>query len=106
MKRTRFNIARKIAKTTSLTQSQASDLVDQMLTEMQRALLAREEVRFVNFGVLYVKETGRTTARNVRTGAPMSIAAPTKVVFRSSHQLRRSVNAPLSRSMLSKADPA
>lgn len=60
--------------------------------EMQKALLAGEEVRLLGLGLLRVAEIPSRPGKNPLTGANVTIPAKRRVTFRVSTTLKREMN--------------
>lgn len=71
-----------VASAHGLTQSQAADVVDTMLTGIQETLKAGGKVSLHGFGTFYTKERAARMGRNPATGASIQIEATTNVKFK------------------------
>ena len=79
---TKADLIRTVATTQNFTQSQASDIVDIMLTGIQETLKSGGKVSIHGFGTFSTKERAARTGRNPATGASIQIAASTSVKFK------------------------
>lgn len=79
---TKADLIKTVATSQNLTQSQASDIVDIMLTSIQETLRAGGKVSLHGFGTFSIKERAARIGRNPATGASIQIAASTSVKFK------------------------
>ncbi|WP_083812026.1 HU family DNA-binding protein [Polymorphum gilvum] len=90
---TRATIANTVSRKANLYPSESRHLIGQILNEIASSLKAGEEVRLVNFGVLYIRTGRRISARNLKDGTPISIEPRRAVVFRPSQRLKLRMNS-------------
>ena len=68
--------------------SKAGEAVEAVLTAIEGALKAGEEVRLVGFGTFAVTQRKASKGRDPRTGAEIDIAATTSVRFKAGKGLK------------------
>ena len=67
-------------------------LLNTILAEIERSLLAGQPVTLHGFGTFELKKREARTGRNPRTGEPVEIAASTSVAFKPAKALKDSLN--------------
>ncbi|MFA6748788.1 MAG: HU family DNA-binding protein [Candidatus Riflebacteria bacterium] len=88
----KLELVREIAKTTNMTQTQASQALDATLTIIKEALKNKDDVRLVGFGSFKVNTRKARTGVNPQTKKPMNIAASNVAKFVPGKELREMVN--------------
>lgn len=84
-------LGERLADRTGMTKAAAKDAVDGVFDSIAEALADGEDVRILGFGTFATRERPARTARNPRTGEPISIAASTAPVFKAGATLRKAV---------------
>ncbi len=84
-------LGERLADRTGMTKAAAKDAVDGMFKVIGEALANGEEVRILGFGTFGTRARPARSARNPRTGEPVSIAASTVPVFKAGATLRKAV---------------
>ena len=84
-------LGERLADRTGMTKAAAKDAVDGVFDSIAEALADGEDVRILGFGTFGTRERPGRTARNPRTGEPISIAASTVPVFKPGATLRKAV---------------
>ncbi|HQT66424.1 MAG: DNA-binding protein HU [Rhodospirillales bacterium 20-60-12] len=81
-----------IAEDTDLSKAKAAEVVDSVLSNIEKALKSHGELRLVGFGTFATAKREATTGRNPRTGEEIQIPASTTVRFKPGKSLKDSVN--------------
>ena len=81
-----------IANRARVKKSSVELLLNTVLAEIERALLAGQPVILHGFGTFELKKRDARTGRNPRTGEPVEIAASTSVAFKPAKALKDSLN--------------
>lgn len=84
-------LAGRLAGRTGMSRTAAKDAVDGVFDVIAEALADGDDVRVLGFGTFGSRARPARTARNPRTGEPISIAASTVPVFRPGATLRKAV---------------
>lgn len=84
-------LVRKVAANTNMTQKDAAAALDAALCAIEEAVAAGEKVQLVGFGTFERKLREARSARNPRTGAPVSITAGFVPVFKAGKAFREAV---------------
>ena len=84
-------LAGRLAGRTGMSRAAAKDAVDGVFDLVAEALADGEDVRILGFGTFGTRARPARTARNPRTGEPISIAASTAPVFKPGATLRKAV---------------
>ncbi len=79
---TKREIVNKIAKRLGLNQELVKEVVEELLIELEGALIRGERIEIRNFGVFKTKITKPRIARNPQTGDSISLPARKKVTFK------------------------
>ena len=77
-----------VAARGDMPKSKAGEAVEAVLTAIEGALKAGEEVRLVGFGTFAVTQRKASKGRDPRTGAEIDIAATTSVRFKAGKGLK------------------
>jgi nucleoid DNA-binding protein len=85
---TRKTIIRELQVRTGLSQRMISQIVENLLEEIQRSLELTEEVKISGFGTFIPAYSKPREGRNLRTGERVSIPPFRKVLFHLSPTLR------------------
>ena len=86
---TKREIVNKIAKKSGLTQELVKEVVEELLVELEEALIRGERIEIRNFGIFKTKITKPRIARNPQTGETLSLPARRKVTFKPGKFLKR-----------------
>lgn len=81
-----------IATAAKLTKADAGRALDATVDAVSGALKEGQTVQLVGFGSFSVVERSARSARNPRTGEPMSVAASKNVKFKAGQKLKDTVN--------------
>ena len=84
-------LAGRLAGRTGMSRAAAKDAVDGVFDLVAEALADGEDVRILGFGTFGTRARPARTARNPRTGEPISIAASTAPAFKPGATLRKAV---------------
>lgn len=87
VKVSRTEIAKALASSSSLTASKSRTLLDSLIAILTSFLQEGKDVELRGFAHFRVKHVPARKARNPRTGAPVSVAARSKVVVKASPKL-------------------
>ena len=68
------------------------NVVNAVLEEIEKALIAGDEVKISGFGIFEKKERAARTGTNPSTGAKIEIPASNSVVFKPSKSLKEKLN--------------
>lgn len=90
---TRADLAEALHMEIGLSRAESSDLVEQVLDEISKALLKGGNVKLSSFGSFMLREKGLRVGRNPKTGVEVPIAPRTVLTFRPSQLLRERINA-------------
>ena len=89
---TRAHLTETIYTQVGLSRNESADLLEVVLARMSAALEAGESVKISGFGTFSVRQKGRRTGRNPKTGVEVPILPRRVLVFRPSQVLRAHVN--------------
>jgi len=92
MAMTKNYIVEQIIKRVGFSHKQSSDLVENLLEIIKRAMEKGDDVLISNFGKFQVKGKGVRKGRNPATGSEMELPARRVVTFKSSAILREKIN--------------
>lgn len=81
-----------VAEGSGLSKADAASAVENVFETITKALSSGDEVRLVGFGAFSVAKRKASTARNPRTGEPMTIKASTQPKFKAGKGLKDAVN--------------
>ncbi len=84
-------LAGRLAGRGGMSRAAAKDAVDGVFDVIAEAMADGEDVRILGFGTFGTRARPARTARNPRTGEPISIAASTVPVFKPGAALRKAV---------------
>jgi DNA-binding protein HU-beta len=82
------DIADEIASSHGLSKTEAKKIVDGVIGNISKAIVAGNEVRLPGLGILKVKSTKARTGRNPGTGEPIQIPASKKISFAASKTIK------------------
>jgi DNA-binding protein HU-beta len=88
---TKADFVDRVADNAGLSKKQAGDALDAVLTSIEDALKAGDEVNFTGFGKFHVAERGAREGRNPRTGESMTIAASKVPRFTAGSGLKKAI---------------
>jgi len=86
---TKREIVNKIAKRLGLTQELVKEVAEELLVELEKALIRGERIEIRNFGIFKTKITKPRIARNPQTGESISLPARRKVTFKPGKILKK-----------------
>lgn len=89
---TRADLADAVYEQVGLSRNESSDLVEAVLDEISKTLVAGENVKISSFGSFSIREKGERIGRNPKTGVEVPILPRKVLVFRASHVLKDSIN--------------
>lgn len=89
---TRAHLAEAVHRKIGFSQTEAAELVDDVLDEMIEALAQKENVKLSSFGAFNVREKKERMGRNPKTLKEIPITARHVVSFRPSNLLVQRVN--------------
>ncbi len=88
---TKSDFVDKVATQSGLSKKDAGTAVDAVLSTIEGALKAGDEVSFTGFGKFHVASRGAREGRNPRTGETMTIAASKVPRFTAGSGLKKAV---------------
>lgn len=89
---TRADLAESVYEQVGLSRNESADLVELVLEEVMKALIAGDNVKLSSFGSFAVREKGERIGRNPKTGVEVPILPRKVLVFRASHVLKDKIN--------------
>ncbi len=89
---TRVNLAEAVYQQVGLSRKELAALVEMVLDEVTKRLIAGESVRLSSFGSFNVRHKGRRVGRNPKTGVEVPIKERRVLVFKSSNLLKARIN--------------
>lgn len=89
---TRADLAEAVYREVGLSRNESSDLVESVLEEVSKALIAGDNVKISSFGSFTLREKGERVGRNPKTGVEVPIKPRKVLVFRASHVLKDRIN--------------
>lgn len=89
---TRADLAEAVYREVGLSRNESSDLVEAVLEEVSKALIAGDNVKISSFGSFALREKGERVGRNPKTGVEVPIKPRRVLVFRASHVLKDRIN--------------
>lgn len=88
---TRADLAESLHREIGLSRSDASKVVEQILTEMCDALTSGQNVKISGFGTFVLRDKGERIGRNPKTGVEVPIAPRRVLTFRASQMMRERI---------------
>ncbi|MBB2206154.1 integration host factor subunit alpha [Gluconacetobacter takamatsuzukensis] len=89
---TRASLAEHIYSQVGLSRNESADLLEHVLERVAKELEGGNTVKISGFGTFSVRQKGRRTGRNPKTGVEVPILPRSVLVFRPSQLLRARVN--------------
>ncbi len=89
---TKKDIVEEIAERTGLTQVDTKVIIECFLDSVAKALAEGNNIEIRGFGRFKVRHRKARTARNPRTGEPVTVEAGIKPVFEASRELKKLLN--------------
>ena len=89
---TRADLAEAVYEQVGLSRNESSDLVELVLEEISKNLIANKNVKISSFGSFSIREKGERIGRNPKTGVEVPILPRKVLVFRASHVLKDRIN--------------
>ena len=89
---TRADLSESVYEQVGLSRNESSDLVELVLEEISKALIAGKNVKISSFGSFSIREKGERIGRNPKTGVEVPILPRKVLVFRASHVLKDRIN--------------
>ena len=89
---TRADLAESVYQEVGLSRNESADLVESVLDEVSKTLIAGENVKISSFGSFTIREKGERIGRNPKTGIEVPISPRKVLVFRASHVLKDRIN--------------
>ena len=89
---TRASLAEHIYSQVGLSRNESADLLEHVLERVAKELEGGNTVKISGFGTFSVRQKGRRTGRNPKTGVEVPILPRSVLVFRPSQLLRGRVN--------------
>ncbi len=90
---TRADVAETIYEEIGLSRKDSGDILDMMINEIKKELVAGNDVKLSSFGTLSLRKKNPRIGRNPKTGVEAEISARTVISFKPSQNLRKSINA-------------
>ena len=89
---TRSDLGRAVYQSVGLSQSESTQLVEQVLEEISDALVRGEMVKISSFGTLAVRSKSERIGRNPKTGEDVPITPRKVLTFRPSNVLKERID--------------
>jgi integration host factor subunit alpha len=89
---TRSDLGRAVYQSVGLSQSESTQLVEQVLEEISDALVRGEMVKISSFGTLAVRSKSERIGRNPKTGEEVPITPRKVLTFRPSNVLKERID--------------
>lgn len=89
---TRAHLVETIFTQVGLSRNESAELLEQVLERMSTTLGSGQSVKISGFGTFSVRQKGRRTGRNPKTGEEVPILPRRVLIFRPSHVLKAHVN--------------
>ncbi|AQS87282.1 integration host factor DNA-binding subunit alpha [Neoasaia chiangmaiensis NBRC 101099] len=89
---TRANLAEHIYTQVGLSRHESAELLENVLERIAATLEKGESVKLSGFGTFSVRQKGRRTGRNPKTGIEVPILPRSVMIFRPSQILKAQVN--------------
>jgi integration host factor subunit alpha len=93
---TRADLSEAVYAEVGLSRHESAQLVDQVLEEVAKALIAGDQVKLSSFGSFAVRHKKERIGRNPKTGQEVPILPRRVLMFRASHTLKDTISAGLS----------
>ena len=91
---TRADLSEAVFNEIGLSHTESGEIVESVLEEIAKALLAGDAVKLSSFGSFMVRHKKERVGRNPRTGKEVKISPRYVVTFRASDVLKDKVNHP------------
>ncbi len=88
---TKQDLITQVASNTGLSKKQTSEVIDDIVDAISKALASGEKVSLIGFGTFETRKRAAREGRNPQTNKPIRIAAKTVPVFRPGKALRDNV---------------
>jgi DNA-binding protein HU-beta len=85
------HIAAELAEGHELSKKAAEAVLDDFVALITRQLVKGDKIRLSGLGILQVRDRPARTARNLRTGESVAVAASKKIAFRPAKELKTAV---------------
>ncbi len=85
------DVVRSVAKETRLSQRVVSEVLNESLMHITRAVAKGEQVQLIGFGVFYSRQRPESEVRNFRTNETMTVPAMMVAAFRPGELLKKAV---------------
>jgi len=92
---TRADLSEAVYQEVGLSRNESGELVESVLREIARTLVAGETVKISSFGSFVVRHKGGRIGRNPKTGEEVPIEPRRVLVFRPSQTLKERINSAL-----------
>jgi len=92
---TRADLSEAVYQEVGLSRNESSELVESVLQEISKTLVAGETVKISSFGSFVVRHKGGRIGRNPKTGEEVPIEPRRVLVFRPSQTLKERINSAL-----------
>lgn len=89
---TRADLADAVYEAVGLSRVESSDLVDNVIDEMENAIVEEGELKLSSFGTFQVREKKARVGRNPKTGVEVTITPRKVVTYKASHVLKENMN--------------
>ncbi|HRE60965.1 MAG TPA: integration host factor subunit alpha [Micropepsaceae bacterium] len=89
---TRADLSEAVYHEVGLSRNDSAALVEEVLEEISKALIADQTVKLSSFGTFMVRQKGGRVGRNPKTGEEVPIQPRRVLVFRASHVLKDQIN--------------
>ncbi len=86
------DLVNEIAKSTGLTKTKSSEVVDTIVETISTSLKKGEKVTLVGFGTFTTSKRSARKGRNPKTGAVINIPSKTVARFKAGSELTKTVN--------------
>lgn len=90
---TRADLSESVYQEVGLSRNESALLVESVLEEISKALIADDAVKISSFGTFAVRQKKQRIGRNPKTGKEVPILPRRVLVFRASHVLKERINA-------------
>lgn len=89
---TRADLSEAVYQEVGLSRHESANLVENIITDISRALVGGENVKISSFGSFVIRDKGGRIGRNPKTGEEVPIAPRRVLTFRASQVLKESIN--------------